>query len=151
MTLILLVNLLIAMLTHTFDAVRDESTLQSRLSFAQCLIKLELVAESFSMRTHVGKKVGPDQYVFEFRSLERSTDENSEDGYPGDIDEGGADPFQDPAPSPIAKVQASLESLQTVIVNNSRMLIATAKGDLSFLDDPSIVGVMPEPDKRTRR
>lgn len=141
MTLILLINLLIAMLTHTYDAVRDESLLLSRLSFAQCLLKLELVADSFNMRTHVGKKVGPDTFVYEFRSLQRDgeDDEGSDDGYYGDIDAGnGADPFQDPAPSAVAKVQASLTSLSVVIANNQKLLIQAAKGDMSWVDDPHV-------------
>ena len=42
MSLILLLNLLIAMLSFTFETVREESTLQCRTSFAQHLMRLEL-------------------------------------------------------------------------------------------------------------
>ena len=49
MSLILLLNLLIAMLSFTFETVREESTLQCRTSFAQHLMRLELLAESAGM------------------------------------------------------------------------------------------------------
>lgn len=145
MFIILMLNLLIAMLTHTYDSVNEESTLQSRLSFSRCIVKLELVAESFGMLCHVGEFVpgteADKEFVFKFRSIEYSGDDDgSEDGYPGDIDEGGADPFQDPAPTGIGKVQKGLESLQRVVVNQQKMLIASAKGDYSWVNDPAIIG-----------
>ena len=75
MTLILLLNMLITMLTHTFDHVRDEATLQSRLSFARCIIKQELVAESFGLPTKVGELKPDGRYVFTFRSVQHRSDE----------------------------------------------------------------------------
>ena len=53
LSLILLLNLLIAMLSFTFESVRDESTLQCRTSFAQGIIRLELLADSFGMAYQV--------------------------------------------------------------------------------------------------
>lgn len=38
------------MLTNTFDKVREEATLQSRLSFATNIMKLELIAGSWPLR-----------------------------------------------------------------------------------------------------
>ena len=54
LSLILLLNLLIAMLSFTFETVREESTLQCRTSFAQRLMRLELLAQSFNMKINVG-------------------------------------------------------------------------------------------------
>ena len=50
-SLILLLNLLIALLTYTFDALREEAILRSRLIFAQKLMRYELLAASLGMRT----------------------------------------------------------------------------------------------------
>jgi len=69
LSLIQLLNLLIAMLSFTFETVRDESTLQCRTRFAQCLMRLELDAEELGMPVRVGEKKGPDLYVCEFRSV----------------------------------------------------------------------------------
>ena len=148
MTMILLLNLLIAMLTYTFDSVLGESILKSRLSFSRCIIKMELVAESFGVQTRVGIRKGPEDYVFEFRSIERNVedDEGSEDGYEGDFDEGGADPFQDPAADKMKRIQKSVEALNHLIINQQKMLIATAKGDTSWINDPDIVGSLAEID-----
>ena len=123
MTLILLVNLLIAMLTHTFETVREEATLQSRLSFAQCIIKQELVAESWGMATQVGEIKPDGRYVFTFRSVLHDRDDESEDGYAGDLDEGGADPFQDPTPTGTARIERSLAEMQeTLLANHAKIL-----------------------------
>merc|ERR1739848_175513 len=78
-SLILLLNLLVAMLSNTFEMVRQDSTLKCRTSFAQLLLKYEMVANSLGMATHAGEKVG-DKYVFNFRSVEGSGS-------------GGSDPF----------------------------------------------------------
>lgn len=63
LSIVLLLNLLIALLTHTFDAVLKESTLQSRLSYARLLIHLELVATALGMRTRVGEKCKDGRYA----------------------------------------------------------------------------------------
>jgi hypothetical protein len=124
-TLILLLNLLIAMLTHTFDEVREEATLQSRLSFAQCLVKHELVAATLGMRRFVGDQMPNGSFVYRFRSLLRAADEDSDDGYGGNFDDGTtADPFLDPTPQGIARVQATLSSLQAVADYNQKLLVS---------------------------
>ena len=66
---VLLLNLLIAMLSFTFETVRTESTLQCRTAFAQALMRLELDADVLGMPVRVGEKKGPDTYVYEFRSV----------------------------------------------------------------------------------
>lgn len=123
MTLILLLNMLIAMLTHTFDHVRDEATLQSRLSFARCIIKQELVAESFGLPTKVGELKPDGRYVFTFRSVQHRSDEVSEDGYVGDLDEGGADPFQDPKPMGVPGIAYQLDQLQAIMAANQEKIL----------------------------
>ena len=75
--LILMLNLLIAMLSFTFDTVRTEATLQCRTAFAQCILRLELLADALDMDTHVGEKKG-DGYSFDFRSIIAVSEEASE-------------------------------------------------------------------------
>jgi len=86
-SLILLLNLFIAMLSNTFEATKVEAVLQSRTSFATGILKLELICQSFGMDTKVGERVG-DKYVFNFKSVAK----NSEGGGTG----GGTDPFEVP-------------------------------------------------------
>lgn len=63
------------MLSNTFERTQDESILQCRIAFAQCLLKLELVAESFGVHTNVGEKNPSDgSYVFKFRSVQRNSE-----------------------------------------------------------------------------
>lgn len=51
----LLLNLLVAMLTFTFDGVKKESTRHSRLLFAQRVLRLEIIATAMGKSTSVGK------------------------------------------------------------------------------------------------
>ena len=87
-SLILLLNLFIAMLSYTFEKSTEEATLQSRLCFATSVLKLELMAASYCMQTHVGEKQGDTARVFSYRSCKK----NSEGGG----DEGSEDPFEVP-------------------------------------------------------
>jgi hypothetical protein len=102
LSLILLLNLLIAMLSFTFEMVREESTLQCRTSFAQRLMRLELLAESFGMSINVGEHKGGNDYTFDFRSVEGS------DG----AAEGGDDPFALPDGGPLARIEDKLLKLE---------------------------------------
>jgi len=81
---ILLLNLLIAMLSFTFDNVREQSTLECRTAFAQAIQRLELLASLLRMRTKVGELKG-DQYTIEFRSIGESVERPQ--------GEGSSDPF----------------------------------------------------------
>ena len=76
------------MLSNTFEESTQEAILQSRTSFAQGILKLELLADSFGMPTKVGEAQGEggDTRVFAFRSVKK----NSEGGGTG----GSADPFE---------------------------------------------------------
>jgi len=105
-SLILLLNLFIAMLSNTFEESTQEAILQSRTSFAQGILKLELLADSFGMPTKVGEAQGEggDTRVFAFRSVKK----NSEGGGTG----GSADPFEVPDEGgAIARIEAKLEQL----------------------------------------
>ena len=83
-SVILLLNLLIAMLSFTFDNVREQSTLECRTAFAQAIQRLELLASLLRMRTKVGELKG-DQYTIEFRSIGESVERPQ--------GEGSSDPF----------------------------------------------------------
>ena len=63
-SMILMINLLIAMLTNTYEMVRAESDLRARLSFATGIMKLELIADALGMRTHVGQ-THKDYFVYQ--------------------------------------------------------------------------------------
>ena len=104
LALILLLNLLIAMLTFTFDAVREESTLQCRTSFAQRMMRLELLADSFSMQVNVGENKGEGNFTYDFRSIEGG-------GATADAD----DPFSNPDGGPLSRIELKLEKLEAEV------------------------------------
>jgi hypothetical protein len=116
------------MLTNSYDEVRKDATLYSRLSFAQCILKHELVAQSLGMATKVGEPQPDGAFVYEFRSI-RCTEEDSGDGFnpsfPGDIEDGGgSDPFQDPKPSGYARIQEALDELQDKVEYSQKLLMS---------------------------
>ena len=78
------------------------TTLQCRTSFAQRLMRLELLAESFGMSINVGEHKGGNDYTFDFRSVEGS------DG----AAEGGDDPFALPDGGPLARIEDKLLKLE---------------------------------------
>ena len=106
-------NLLIALLTYTFDGVRESSLLTSRLVFAQSLMRLELVAGSFGIRTRCGERQRDGPYTYQFRTRDRrhKFGDEVDDGYAGDL-HGGANPFEEPLPTPIGRVEKTLAHVQ---------------------------------------
>ena len=64
---LLLLRLLMAMLSATFAAMRQEATLEWRLSFARHVLQHELTAMRAGKPTHAGERVG-DEWVHIFRS-----------------------------------------------------------------------------------
>lgn len=87
LSITLLLNLLVAMLTSTFDGVKQESTLHSRLSFAQCVLRWELLAKALGRPTAVGKRNETGDRVFEFRAVERNVEGGSTYGSDDPFDE----------------------------------------------------------------
>ena len=81
--IILLINLLIAMMSATFESVHADATLQSRLAFATAMIKLEGHAMSMGIPTRVGEATPSGTYVYKFRTEDKKTnddDDASDDG-----------------------------------------------------------------------
>ena len=77
--LVLLLNLLIALLSDSFANIQIETILQTRLAFAKCLLRLELIAEAVGMETSGGTRTPSGTNVYEFRVV----DKNAENGdYP---------------------------------------------------------------------
>ena len=112
LSVILLINLLIAMLSFTFETVLKDSTLSSRTAFAQCIMRLELIAHSFGMPTAVGDHKGDGVYTYDFRSV----DKDEKDGMPAAaICPGNADPFAE-------KEGGALERLESHILELQRQL-----------------------------
>jgi len=66
LSLILLLNLLIALLGSTFSKTQAESSLQGRLAFARIVLRLELVADALHINTRAGEQDG-DKFVHNFR------------------------------------------------------------------------------------
>ena len=116
LSIILLLNLLIALLTYTFDGVRESSLLTSRLYFAQNLMRLELIAAKLKMRTRCGEIQPDGKFVYSFRSVEvrHKFGDDYEDGYAGDF-HGGANPFEEPLPTPIGRVEGTLSEMHAAI------------------------------------
>lgn len=98
---ILMLNLLIAMLSDTFNDAREAATLQSRLAFAVAVMKLELVAGALNMKTLVGEPTQDGKSLaFRFRAVESQPNDNGAfnlERHEGNFDEGGLDPFKPPA------------------------------------------------------
>ncbi len=104
LALILLLNLLVAMLSSTYDQVRDESTLQSRTAFAQLMMRHELVSSAWGLSAHVGEHKGNGKYAYDFRSCA------SLDG--GEV----TDPFADKkALAPLARLEKKFDDLAKLV------------------------------------
>lgn len=131
--LVLLLNLLIAMLSNTYENVRKESTLRCRVSFAQCVLKLELVAESLGMPTQVGEHAD-DMYVYKFRSVAP----NSDGGGTG----GERDPFNEPyaEEGALERVEEKLDALIKALPTEGlgALLQPTKGGDGAASEDGGI-------------
>ena len=116
---ILMLNLLIAMMAETFVTVTSDATLQSRLTFATSVIKLELLARSLGMGTRVGERSRTgEKWVYKFKAfkkMKRETPEG-EDDFSDDEDdlirtEVSADPFQPPDRDSATKCLDLLEQM----------------------------------------
>ena len=70
-SLILLLNLLIALLGSTFAKTQDEARLQGRMAFARIVLRLELVAEICGIDTHAGEMDDAGGHVHSFRDVAR--------------------------------------------------------------------------------
>jgi len=72
LSLILLLNLLIALLGSTFVKTQEQATQQGRIQLARIVLRLELVADFIGVDTHAGEHSGDDgEYVHKFRSTMR--------------------------------------------------------------------------------
>jgi len=133
--LILMLNLLIAMLTTTFEAVQEAATLKSRLDFAVAIMKLEPVASSLGMRTRVGEKF-KDMHVHIFRAVEKDDNNEDEERVNIGVDEGGSDPFAAPVQSEkrlftyvqknFAELDEKMSSVLEALASTSQRLEALA-------------------------
>jgi hypothetical protein len=86
MSIILLLNLLIAMMGHTFDDVFEKATLEWRLMFARYVLRLELTAGSLGWwDLKVGEKKGG-RYIFSFRDVAANAEGGGASGNPFDQD-----------------------------------------------------------------
>ena len=70
LALVLLMNLLVAMLSFTFDETRLESALQNRTAFAKLVLQLELQAEALGMDIQAGTPRADGSRVFDFRAIQ---------------------------------------------------------------------------------
>ena len=135
LTVVLMLNLLIALLAFTFEAVKSESTLRCRIAFAQCLMRLELLATSFGMDVRVGDKKG-DKYTYDFRSFEADDAGSSGGGT-------GYDPFAIPDGGPIVRVESKVDQLEKLHVGLAakvdqlvQLLTPAAATDDALVNDP---------------
>jgi len=111
LTAVLMLNLLVAMLSSTYEMVRDESTLQSRTSFAQLMMRHELLAASWGISANVGESKGNGKFTFDFRSVAAiSTDGGRASVY--DV----TDPFADKKEKgPLALLEAKFDELTRLV------------------------------------
>lgn len=119
LSLILLLNLLIALLGSTFSKTQEEATLHGRMAFARNVLRLERIAEFFDVNTFAGAPDGEDpdgepRFVHNFRDVkldaaaelprdyksENVFDEMPEDGKP-----------QTPPPKEVDKGESFLKKM----------------------------------------
>ena len=141
-SVILLLNLLIAMFTHTFDGVRNESTLNSRVAFAQSMLRLELIAASLGMKTAVGEPKPNGDFTYDFRSVVVDGggvgSRNRKASHLGKSSSvrtpnGNGDPFARTVDGPFEKLEVRLEELRRDVAEDVRsqlraMLPVAAEG-----------------------
>jgi len=84
-SLVLLLNMLIALLGDAFQRTKVEAVLDGRIAYAQCVLRLELMASAcFATNTHAGEHAGDDLYVHGFRDTTRNPDGEIPRGAPDD-------------------------------------------------------------------
>ena len=111
LALILLLNLLIAMLSFTFEETRSESTLQCRTAFSKFVLQLELQATALGRDAKVGETVADGSRVFNFRSVVGG--EGSYGGGAKFDGAGGSNPFDVILTDPLARVERDLGAVSS--------------------------------------
>ena len=106
LSVILMINLLIAMLTNTFDDVFEEATLNARHGFAVAVMKLEVIADSFGMDTKVGTPYKAARHAYIFHAVRRN--EAVKDR--GDLGDANANPFDPPPVSDTTKLSSMISA-----------------------------------------
>ena len=90
------------------------------------------------MRTRCGERTADGRYVYNFRSLDlrHQFGEDAGDGYLGDL-HGGANPFEEPLPPPIGRVEQALFKLHARMDSLAHS-VARVEGQLTDApsDDP---------------
>ena len=114
LALILLLNLLIAMLSFTFEETREESTLQCRTDFSQFILQLELQAVALGMDAKVGEILADGNRVFNFRSVVGGEGSYGA-GAVSDGAAGGSNPFDVILADPLARVERDLNDFRVHI------------------------------------
>ena len=83
MSIILLLNLLIALLGNTFMTTYNAASLEWRLMFARYLLRLELIARPLHIwDLRVGEKQSDSKYVFQFRDVAANSEGGGASGNP---------------------------------------------------------------------
>jgi len=124
---ILMLNLLIATLTHTYDEVCSEATLQSRLQLATVICKMELVATALGMPTHAGELTSAGTYVHRWISVDEATIHSDRGGHQ-------QDPFAPPKPSPLELLQQTVNKIDERTQGLPRMQEPNGQRDTSEVE-----------------
>jgi hypothetical protein len=124
LSIILLLNLLIALLAANFTKTQEEATLQGRLAFARIVLRLELVAETFNIDTRATSidDDGTERHVHNFRSVTESgemprdhVDESVYDEMPSEV---AADEVTGKVDDKaIGSVKAELETMRKQLIS----------------------------------
>ena len=78
LSLILLLNLLIALLGNTFRKTQEDAALHGRIALAQMVLRLEIFAEVFGINTSAGELDAiSGKFVHQFRSVVRNEEGES--------------------------------------------------------------------------
>ena len=103
MSIVLLLNLLIAMLSSTYARVQENATLECRLAFARAILRFELTAEWLGMGARVGQPRGEGahrRWYIEYRVQTNGGRGGARSIFEDDEDDGeyGVGGYEDPEP-----------------------------------------------------
>jgi hypothetical protein len=109
MSIILLLNLLIAMLGNTFTAVYDQSTLEWRLMFARYVLRLELSARSLAIwELRVGTPTLAGKFTISFQDVAANAEGGGASGNPFEDFEDTKEDKEDNTEKLLAKMDAAI-------------------------------------------
>jgi hypothetical protein len=162
LSLILLLNLLIALLGNAFRKTQEEATLLGRAAFARIVLRLEHIAEFLSIDSSAGEREEDGRRVHNFRTVVRDRDgearpadrdENVFDPVPEEaLKEAGSEKSSKAAPSQPAPLPAQAVAVRPKAVTSStKSPVARRRRTPSAQNGSSLASVLTHGEHQLRR